>query len=317
MSNNRLRFLGEEHPGLGMKHPPVPVRDRPVRATRHRVGRRRPPAPSGHLGRLVLAVHRVFEQRAAVPTITRLVAPAVRGHVDRHRPLLTQLHQPHPLTDPATAPAALPDHQHPCTEPVGLQIRDQRIEPTPHLARIPRRADRLIPIRTLEQAPALLTSHPNMIRVLLLQRPSPPRPIQTHPQVVPGTLARLPCSPPLKATMRRRVPLTRCHRARAALLLSSGTVGLVIRCARFDDWDGAAGVRGRPRHCVATAARQRGVPAARAPRPAPQALRQSARPARCGQLVSGIECHNTVSHSQGNVPMLLGRQGLALVFEHS
>ncbi|MGH3549418.1 MAG: helix-turn-helix domain-containing protein [Pseudonocardiaceae bacterium] len=74
------------------------------------------------------------------------------------------------------------------TEPVGFQISDQRIEPTPRLAGIPRRADRLIPIGVRTQHPALLTSHPDMVRVLLLQRPGSPGPIQAQPQVVPGTL---------------------------------------------------------------------------------------------------------------------------------
>lgn len=46
-------------------------------------------------------------------------------------------------------------------------------------------ADRLIPIRPLDQGPALLTRHPDMIRVLLLQRPGTTRPVQTDPQVLP------------------------------------------------------------------------------------------------------------------------------------
>ncbi len=185
------RRADEECPGLRVEHPPVPIRHTTMRTAQHGAGRRRPPRPRRDLRRLILAVHHIFQQRPAVPAVARVITAAVRGHEDRHRPLLAQLQQVHPLPDPAAAPAALPDQQHLRTEPVTLQIGDQPVRTTPGLAGIPRRTDRLVPVGVLIQDPALLTGHPLVVCVLLAQGTGPAGTVQADPQVLPGPLTLL------------------------------------------------------------------------------------------------------------------------------
>jgi len=228
---SRFRFLGDQLPGLRIKHPPIPIGNPPTRPTGHRIGRHRPPGPRRDLRRLILPVHGIFQQRPAVSPIGRVISPAVGIHMNTHPTALTPLQQADPLTDPAAASTALPNHQHLRAKPILRQIRDQPIETIPGLPRVPRRTCRRISIRRLIQRPTLLRSQALVIGVLLIQRPSPTRTIQRYPQVVPGPYRVFPLVSDDSCRHGQRVQLVRSlHPERGG-----GGGGLVRR--------GAGGVR--------------------------------------------------------------------------